>query len=60
MKHVALAGLLLALAACSSTEKTEVSNILVSPEQQRADLQRARNLGIISEEEYRQELTEIK
>jgi len=51
--------LLACLAACGSTNKTTVSNVMVSPEQQRADLQRARDLGIISEQEYFQEVSEI-
>lgn len=52
------AGLALALAACG-TERTHVTNVLVSPEQQREDLQRARDMGIISEKEYLQEVSEI-
>ena len=47
------------LTACGSPERTEVTNILVPPEQQKADLQRARDLKIISEEEYKKELSEI-
>jgi len=53
------AALLLALAACGGTERSTVTNVLVPPEQQRADLQRARDLGIITEREYLQEVSEI-
>ena len=53
-----VAGFGLAVAACG-TERTDVTNVLVSPEQQREDLQRARDMGIISEQEYLQEVSEI-
>jgi hypothetical protein len=43
--------------ACSS--RTEVVNVMVSPAEQREDLQRARDMGIISEQEYYQEVSEI-
>jgi len=48
----------LATAACG-TEKTKITNVLVSPENQRVDLQRARDMGIITEQEYLQEVSEI-
>lgn len=48
----------LAVAACG-TERTDVTNVLVSPEKQREDLQRARDMGIITEREYLQEVSEI-
>ena len=47
------------LAACASSERTDVTNVLVSPQQQRADLQRARDLGIITESEFQRELSKI-
>jgi hypothetical protein len=60
MRRIALLVACLAgLGACSGTERTHVTNVMVSPEQQRADLQRARDLGILSEEEYLQEVSEI-
>jgi hypothetical protein len=46
-------------AGCGGSERTSVTNVLVSPEQQRADLARARDLGIISEAEYLREVGEI-
>ena len=54
-----LIAVVISLSACGSSEKTEVTNILVSPEQQKADLQRAHDQGIISDEEYKQEVSEI-
>ena len=59
MIRAALIATLLGLAACSGTSRSEVTNVLVSPEQQRADLERARDQGIISEAEYLRELSEI-
>ena len=47
------------LAACASSERTDVTNVLVSPQQQRTDLQRARDLGIITESEFQRELSKI-
>jgi hypothetical protein len=47
------------IAGCGGTEKTTINNVMVSPEQQRADLERARDLGIITEQEFLQEVSEI-
>jgi hypothetical protein len=46
------------MGACS-TQNTKVNNRLVSPEQERVDLARAHKLGIISDAEYKQELSKI-
>ena len=59
MKKLLFLGLFFTVAACGSSESISVTNVLVSPEQQKADLQKARDLGIISDEEYRQEVSEI-
>ncbi|MBY8975971.1 SHOCT domain-containing protein [Rhodobacteraceae bacterium NNCM2] len=59
IKSSALLGLMLALSACGSSESTSVTNVLVSPEQQRADLQKARDMGIITEAEYQQQVEKI-
>ena len=57
---MALVGAAFSLSACGSSTSTEtVTNVLVSPEQQRADLERAHELGIISQEELQRELQEI-
>ncbi|MCL5779331.1 hypothetical protein M1105_20500 [Limibaculum sp. FT325] len=48
-----------AVAGCGGSEKTTINNVMVSPEQQRSDLQRARDLGIITEKEFLQEVSEI-
>lgn len=48
----------LSVSACG-TARTDVTNVLVPPEKQREDLQRARDMGIITEREYLQEVSEI-
>lgn len=55
----ALLPLLLVSACGGEPEPAKVTNVLVSVEQQKADLARARDLGIITEEEYQQEVSEI-
>lgn len=59
-RAVLVAGLLVALSACGSDdEAASVTNVLVSPEEQRADLLEARARGVISEEEYEEQLLKI-
>ena len=54
-----LLAMILGLGAASCTERVEINNVLVSPEKQREDLMRARDMGIISEQEFLQEVSEI-
>jgi hypothetical protein len=60
MSRAALALAALLLAACGGGEAAiDVTNVMVSPEKQRADLARARDLGVITDAEYRREVQEI-
>ncbi len=52
MKYLIIFMACFALAGCGP-DKNTITNRLVSPEQDRADLQRAHETGAISDEEYR-------
>jgi uncharacterized lipoprotein YmbA len=58
MIAASLIGTAMLLAACGSSET--VSNRLVSPAQAEADLKRARDVGAISQDEYEEELEELR
>jgi hypothetical protein len=58
MIAVALLATGLPLAGCSS--HTTVHNRLVSPEQSAADLKRALDAGIISQDEYQEEMEKLQ
>jgi hypothetical protein len=59
MRNVALLLFVALLSACGSQKTTVVTNRLVTPEQERVDLTRAHELGIISDAEYKQELSKL-
>jgi hypothetical protein len=60
MTRAAAALALALLAACGGgTERERVTNVMVPPEEQRADLLRARDLGIIDDAELARQLQKI-
>jgi major membrane immunogen (membrane-anchored lipoprotein) len=58
MIAAALVAAALLLTACGSSET--VHNRLVSPEQSAADLKRALDAGIISQDEYQEEMEKLQ
>ncbi|MGF1658567.1 MAG: hypothetical protein ACFCUS_04010 [Rubrimonas sp.] len=62
MRRGVLAGALLAAAlaaGCAETERAQVTNILVPAEVQRADLQRAHGMGLLTDAELAAQLAKI-
>ena len=50
----------LLLTACGSSKSTHVTNRVVSPAQEEADMKRALDAGAVSQAEYQQQIAKIR